>query len=84
MNEIWMKIQKHAGEAFYTKTGVPFSYHIRNDYIVLENTNRSIPRKQVEEAAQIQSNTVTDYASFQGYAYLWGLLHDVRICEGKE
>lgn len=76
---VWGNIRRHAGEEFHTKTGVPFSYHIRNDYIVLENTNRSIPRKQVEEALSIQSDRVTDYNKFQGYAYLFGLLHDSRI-----
>ena len=80
MDTIWSRIQKHIGETFYTKTGVEFSYHLRNDYIVLENTNRSIPRKQVEEALLIKSDKVSDYNKYQGYAYLWGLLHDSRIC----
>ena len=79
--DIWERIKQCAGETFYTKTGVPFTYHIRNDYIVLENTRRSIPRRQVEEATLIQSNTVTDYNRFQGYAYLFGLLHDSRIIQ---
>ena len=79
MDHVWKNIKRHAGEKFHTKTGVEFSYHIRNDYIVLENTNRSIPRKQVEEALLINSDTVTDYNKFQGYAYLFGLIHDARI-----
>ena len=47
MDYVWRNIKLHAGEKFHTKTGVEFSYHIRNDYIVLENTNRSIPRKHI-------------------------------------
>ncbi len=40
MNDfVWNNIILHAGGTFYTKTGKPFTYHIRNDYIVLENTN---------------------------------------------
>lgn len=81
MNKVWSNIQIHAGETFSTKTGVEFTYHIRNDYIVLENTNRSIPRKQVMDALSIMSDKVSDYNKYQGYAYLWGLLHDPRICE---
>lgn len=76
---VWNNIMLHVGETFYTKTGRPFTYHIRNDYIVLENTNRTIPRKQVEEAFTIESDVVTDYNKYQGYAYLFGLLHDPRI-----
>lgn len=79
MKTVWNNVKKHAGEKFYTKTGVEFSYHVRNDYIILENTNRSIPRKQLEEALLINSNKVTDYKKFQGYAYLFGMIHDSRI-----
>ena len=40
MNDlVWKNILLHAGETFYTKTGKPFTYHLRNNYIVLENTN---------------------------------------------
>ncbi len=81
MDTAWNNIKKHAGEVFHTKTGIEFTYHIRNDYIVLENTNRTIPRNQVEEALAINSDKVLDYNKYQGYAYLWGLLHDSRICE---
>ena len=80
MNDfVWNNIILHAGETFYTKTGKPFTYHIRNDYIVLENTNRTIPRKQVEKALPIESDIVTDYNRYQGYAYLFGLIHAARI-----
>ena len=80
MNDlVWENFLLHAGETFCTKTGKPFTYHLRNNYIVLENTNRSIPRKQVEEALMIKSDVVTDYNRFQGYAYLFGLIHDSRI-----
>lgn len=79
MGSVWDNIKKHVGEPFSTKTGVQFTYHVRNDYIVLENTNRSIPRKQVEEALHVNSDKVSDYNRYQGYAYLWGLLHDPRI-----
>lgn len=76
---VWEKIVQYAGDEFYTKTGIPFTYHIRNDYIVLENTNRTISRQQVEEALNIQSEKVSDYNKFQGYAYLFGIIHDSRI-----
>lgn len=79
---VWQTIKNHSGDTFYTKTGIPFSYHIRNEYVVLENTNRSIPRKQIEEAITVQSDKVTDYNKYQGYAYLFGLIHDPRIIAG--
>lgn len=82
-HNIWQKVCTLEGEVFYTKTGVPFTYHIRNNYICLENTNRVIPRKQVEEAADIKSDVVTSYSKYQGYPYLYGILHDARIQQGQ-
>lgn len=76
---VWENIVRNAGNEFFTKTGIPFTYHIRNDYIVLNNTNRTIPRWQVEEAVNIQSDIVSDYNKYQGYSYLFGILHDSRI-----
>lgn len=81
MKLVWNNIKRHAGEVFHTKTGIEFSYHIRNDYIVLENTNRTIPRWQVEEALSIKSDKVTAYGKYQGPSYLFSLIHDPRICE---
>jgi len=66
-------------EQFLTKKGCPFSYRIRNDYIVLLNTPRTIPKWQVEEALGIQADTVTAYGKYQGPSYLFALLHDPRI-----
>ena len=60
ISKVWKKITDCAGQTFYTKTGVPFSYHIRNEYIYLENTNRAIPKRQVEESLSIRSDFVSD------------------------
>ena len=79
ISKVWKKITDCAGQTFHTKTGVPFSYHIRNEYIYLENTNRAIPKRQVEESLSIRSDFVSDYKKFQGAAYLFGILHDERI-----
>ena len=79
ISKVWKKITDCAGQTFYTKTGVPFSYHIRNEYIYLENTNRAIPKRQVEESLSIRSDFVSDYKKFQGSEYLFVILHDERI-----
>ena len=79
IDSVWKKLILHAGEPFLTKTGRPFSYQIRNNYIVLLNTPRTIPKWQVEEALRIQADTVTAYGKYQGPAYLYALLHDQRI-----
>ena len=79
MDAIWNRIIKFEGQTFYTKTGRPFSYRVKNESIVLNNTNRTIARKQIEEASLVGSDTVTAYQQFQGPSYIYGLLHDSRI-----
>lgn len=82
ISKVWKKITDCAGQTFHTKTGVPFSYHIRNEYIYLENTNRAIPKRQVEESLSIRSDFVSDY-KMQGR----GLLKrgvPVRLLRGKK
>ena len=76
---VWRNLKLNEGEPFFTKTGRPFSYQVRNNYIVLLNTPRTIPKWQVEEALGIQAETVTAYGKYQGPAYLYALLHDRRI-----
>ena len=76
---VWRNLKLNEGEQFFTKTGRPFSYRIQNDYVVLLNTPRTIPKWQVEEALGIQADIVTAYEKYQGPSYLFALLHDPRI-----
>ena len=34
IKEVWKRITSHAGELFYTKKGVPYTYHISGQRIV--------------------------------------------------
>lgn len=80
MSNIWDVVCSLSGETFFTKRDrKPFTYHIRNEYLILENTNRTIPRTQIEEAVEINSDVTTAYSKFQGYSYLFAILHDERV-----
>jgi hypothetical protein len=35
---VWELIQKYEGMPFYTKTGIPFTYHIRGNSILIDGT----------------------------------------------
>ena len=52
-HSVWHRVAAHAGETFYTVTGIPFSYHMNGDRISLHNTNWSIPRRDVEDAVTV-------------------------------
>ena len=78
---IWENIKQHSGKLFKTAKGIPYDFHVEGDYIKLHNTNRSIPKKDVENALSIKEPTVSKFqkAGFQGPSYLYGIITDNRI-----
>ena len=78
---IWENIKRHSGETFKTVKGIPYDFHVDGEYIRLHNTNRSIPKKDVENALLIKEPTVSKLkkAGFQGPSYLYGIITDNRI-----
>jgi hypothetical protein len=84
MNEfeqIWANILKHEGEQFYTVTGKPCSYKISGNQIILLNTNRNIPRSNIEHALAVVNPTVSKLESMnlQGPSYIMAIITDSRI-----
>ena len=78
---IWNRIVSCAGEQFYTKTNLPFTYKMVNDCVVPDRTNYPLARSNFEKAAQIvplngpgQINNIV-----RGPAYVYAILTDKRI-----
>lgn len=81
-NRIWCNIIEHQGETFYTQARHrPCSYVVKNDYLHLKNTNRAIPRWQIEEALKIDDVKYSDLdkLKFQGPSYILAIISDKRI-----
>lgn len=81
-NRIWCNIIEHQGETFYTQARHrPCSYVVKNDYLHLKNTNRTIPRRQIEEALKIADVKYSDLKQLgvQGPSYLLAIISDKRI-----
>lgn len=85
IHEVWSRIAAHAGEPFHTKTGIPFSYHISGQWVVLENTNRSIPYRDFETALALSDLRITNLQklNLQGPSYLYGIITDPRITDAQ-
>ena len=51
IEEVWNKIQKHEGETFSTKTGIQFSYSIKNEiiYIIGYEKTRHFKKEDLEK-----------------------------------
>ncbi|HHY82177.1 MAG TPA: virion tegument protein [Clostridiales bacterium] len=78
---IWTNIINHAGEQFFTKTKLPFTYKIVSNCVVPDRTNYPINKADFEKAAKItplhgpgQINSLV-----RGPAYVYAILTDKRI-----
>jgi hypothetical protein len=83
--EIWNRIVAHAGEVFYTITGLPLRYEIKGNGFYPSRTNYRISKADFEEAYQrvpIEGPGVINEI-VRGPAYVWAVLHDPRISLGE-
>ena len=82
---IWKRIKKHKGEAFYTKTGLPFTYEVQKNYVrPYRNGNwvrRNIPRSNFEYAYENGPYKGPGEINLdvQGPTFVWAILNDDRI-----
>ena len=80
---MWERIVAHAGEEFHTKRGIPYTYHVRNRQLILENTNRKIPYSNFETALSVVNPNIVKFErlNLQGPSYIYGIITDERICK---
>ncbi len=81
---VWQRICSHAGEPFETKTGLPFTYRVPGNYMLItrngKEINRSLSRTNFEKAADVMPvGGPGAIADRQGQAYTWAILMDRRI-----
>lgn len=78
---IWANIVKNAGQAFETKTKLPFTYEIINGAVVPDRTGFPIARSNFEKAAKIENLQGPGQISkgIMGPAYVYAILTDPRI-----
>lgn len=77
--KIWERIKHHEGETFYTIRGCECTYEVHDTYLKLLNTNRSIPKWQLAEAASKKNLTPSSIQSFMAPSYIVAILNDERI-----
>ena len=79
--EVWVRIRKRAGEAFFTKTGIRFTYGVEGDRVVLNRINYSLSKSDFMKAySKVPMEGPSEIASLvRGPSYVWAILHDARI-----
>ena len=83
-DDVWTRIEQHAGQMFTTATGLPFTYRVPGDYLKVSRDgreiNRSLSRTNFLKASQaMPATTPSDIKDSQGSAYTWAILMDRRI-----
>ena len=83
-NVVWDRICRYAGEPFETKTGLPFSYVARGNYLrVIRDgveVDLSLSRTNFMKAARLMpTDGPGSIKERQGSAYTWAILMDRRV-----
>lgn len=85
-DDVWPRIEAHAGEEFRTIRDKPFSYNIRGSSVVPRpgkgaETNRLLPRSHFQKAWERRPlSGPGQIHDLQGPAYVYAILTDSRIC----
>jgi hypothetical protein len=83
-DDVWARIERHAGQTFTTATGLPFTYRVPGDYVKVirdgREINRSLSRTNfLKASAAMPAAKPSDIKESQGSAYTWAILMDRRI-----
>ena len=81
IDTVWANICKHEGETFFTqKRKAPFTYVIKDDYIVINNnTKRGRITKEMLESALSIENPIPSKIGGWAPSYICGIITDYRI-----
>lgn len=80
--EVWARIVAHAGETFYTKTGLEFTYSVEgNGFYPSRTSYRGISKEDFRIANEKwpieKLSEISDIV--RGPSYVWAVLNDQRI-----
>ena len=83
-DDVWTRIESHAGQTFNTVTGLPFTYRVPGDYLKVtrdgREINRSLSRTNFRNGSvSMPTARPSDIKKCQGSAYTWAILMDRRI-----
>lgn len=81
-DRLWEQIAARQGEIFYTKKGLPFTYHIKGGELFASRRERSITKSTFEKALRkIQENpkevSGPKKLNVYGAPYVWAILSAV-------
>lgn len=76
---VWLRVEQHAGQDFYTNRGISFVYQVPGNY-VRPSTNLVLSRTNSQKAlAQLPTDGPGALPKRQGPSYTWAILMDERV-----
>lgn len=81
INNIWNRIKKFEDETFYTKTNKQFIYSISGNVFRVNRTKYNISKSEFTKAFALVPFDGPGVINnlVRGPAYVWAVLHDIRI-----
>ncbi len=81
---VWLRIRGSSGEFFKTGDGLWFTYEVEGDVILPSHSELHIPRSDFELAFPLLPVPPAKLNKFvKGPKFVWAILHDPRISEGR-
>jgi hypothetical protein len=79
-DEVWSRVESHAGETFRQKRGGEFTYGVRSGAVWPDRTNRALPGAHFERAFEhVPLSSTVPLQKLQGPSYHYAILMDERI-----
>ena len=84
-DDVWSRILKMSGEVFFTKTGIRFTYNVDGEKVELSRINYDLSKADLRKAYRHfplkGPSGITSMV--RGPSYVWAILHDARISQGR-
>jgi hypothetical protein len=82
-DEVWKRISVRAGDVFFTKTGLRFTYKVEDDKVVINRAKYLIYRSDLMRAYDMVPLGGPSQLSsaVRGPSYVWAILHDARVTQ---
>lgn len=82
VNSIWSNIVRYENETFRTARGIPYTYVVKNDFILINNDGRRrIAKEKIVQALLVENPSPSKINSegIWGGTYIYGIITDSRI-----
>jgi len=80
-DEVWKRISVRAGDVFFTKTGLRFTYKVEDDKVLISRAKYNVSKNDLRRAYEMSPLAGPSQLSsaVRGPTYVWAILHDARV-----